>query len=796
MASTYVNDLRLNEMATGDASGTWGTVTNTNLELIGEALGYGTEGITTNANTHTTTVADGATDPGRAMYIEYTGTLDSACTITIAPNTLNRMHFIENGTSGSQNIIIKQGSGATITIPPGDTKAVYLDGAGSGAAVVDAFASLSVVDLKVQDDLTVTDDLIVGGDIDLEGAIDVNGTANLDVVDIDGAVDMASTLQVDGAITSSAGATITTADNLDTLSLVSTDADANVAPNLRMYRNSGSPADSDQLGKIQIEGRNDNSQDVIYGEIGSQIVDASDGTEDGRVFINTMVAGSLQSRMNILATEVVFNEESNDQDFRVESDGNANMLFVDGGNNTVGINDSTPAALFTVKASANTYAGGFRIEGTDETTALGITHVNGDNFFSGNATDDHLVLTSDGKLGIGTASPGSALHVDKSFSGTLVTFHQTAGSSSADRGLDVETSSTGTTVQRWINSGTTLAQISGSGILSVGTSLGTDAVLNVIRSSGEVFRADANNGAFRLVADQGQVFANVMRVTPGALSAPSYAFVGETNTGISRPTSSAINFVTGGSENARFHDGSLLIGTESLDGNAQKLHVFQNANNKFTGIFACGGNNVNRFGPAIRCGTDDNSGTNTMLTFQDGNGDGIGTITSSGGTVSYGAFTAHHEVNVPDADNPSDDTNAYPYGTLVEVVSTYLSDTNKQGSIRYTVQKSQSANSKKVLGAYCSNMGPNPMVPTSGTYANNLHMISILGDGHIICNNSGGNIEIGDGICTSSTAGIGMKATDNPSMIVGIAQEDVTFSGSGTKLVAVQFGVQQFTPWS
>lgn len=185
-----------------------------------------------------------------------------------------------------------------------------------------------------------------------------------------------------------------------------------------------------------------------------------------------------------------------------------------------------------------------------------------------------------------------------------------------------------------------------------------------------------------------------------------------------------------------------------------------------------------------------------MLTFQDGNGDGIGTITSSGGTVTYGAFTAHHEVNVPDADNPSDDTDAYPYGTLVEVVSTYLSDTNKQGSIRYTVQKSQSANSKKVLGAYCSNMGPNPMVPTSGTYANNLHMISILGDGHIICNNSGGNIEIGDGICTSSTAGIGMKATDNPSMIVGIAQEDVTFSGSGTKLVAVQFGVQQFTPWS
>ena len=198
--ATYVNNLRLKEIATGDESGTWGTSTNTNLELIGEALGIGTEAITTNADTHTTTVADGSADSGRAMHLKYTGTLDSACTITIGPNTMKRVQIIENATSGSQNIIISQGSGANITIPAGDTKVIYLDGAGSGAAVVDAFASLNVVDLKVQDDLTVTDDLIVNGDIDLEGAIDVNGTSNLDVVDIDGAVDMASTLTVAGVV--------------------------------------------------------------------------------------------------------------------------------------------------------------------------------------------------------------------------------------------------------------------------------------------------------------------------------------------------------------------------------------------------------------------------------------------------------------------------------------------------------------------------------------------------------------------------------------------------------------------
>jgi len=201
MASTYVNDLRLNEMATGDQSGAWGTVTNTNLELIGDAFGYATEAITTNADTHATVIADGAADAGRAMVLKYTGTLDSACTITISGGdastfTVSKLWYIHNATSGSQNIIITSGSGANITIAAGQTKCVYTDGAGSGGAVIDTFAALSVVDLFVDDDLTVTDDLTVGGDIDLEGSIDVNGTANLDAVDIDGAV------QIDAAFTS------------------------------------------------------------------------------------------------------------------------------------------------------------------------------------------------------------------------------------------------------------------------------------------------------------------------------------------------------------------------------------------------------------------------------------------------------------------------------------------------------------------------------------------------------------------------------------------------------------------
>jgi len=174
--ATYVNNLRLKEIATGDESGTWGTSTNTNLELIGEALGFGTEAITTNADTHTTTIADGSSDAGRALFLKYTGTLDSACTITIGPNTMKRVHIIENATSGSQNIIISQGSGANVTIGPGDAKCVYLDGAGSGAAVVDAFVDLDLSGGSVNVSTVKTN----SGDMTFDSAGDI-------ILDADGA---------------------------------------------------------------------------------------------------------------------------------------------------------------------------------------------------------------------------------------------------------------------------------------------------------------------------------------------------------------------------------------------------------------------------------------------------------------------------------------------------------------------------------------------------------------------------------------------------------------------------------
>ena len=165
--------------------------------------------------------------------------------------------------------------------------------------------------------------------------------------------------------------TITTADNNAQLILVNTDADANIAPLMQFYRNSSSPADNDQTGRIEFNARNDNSQDVNYATVVTQIVDASDGEEDGRFAINTMVAGTSQSRIDIRASETIINNESIDVDFRVESDGNTHALFLDSGGSKLGINTSSPEhALHVVSTGTSNEDGIIKIGGTNANLGL------------------------------------------------------------------------------------------------------------------------------------------------------------------------------------------------------------------------------------------------------------------------------------------------------------------------------------------------------------------------------------------------------------------------------------------
>ena len=168
--ATYTNNLKLKEITSGSESGSWGDSTNTNLDLIAESFGYASyDAFGSDADATKTVQNSGATQEfTRGIYVKITSTatLSATRTLTIAPNDISRVLFILNSTTGSQSITIKQGSGATITIANGATKCVYLDGAGSGAAVVEVFNSFEFASSKI----TGTTPTLTIGDGDQEDA--------------------------------------------------------------------------------------------------------------------------------------------------------------------------------------------------------------------------------------------------------------------------------------------------------------------------------------------------------------------------------------------------------------------------------------------------------------------------------------------------------------------------------------------------------------------------------------------------------------------------------------------------
>jgi hypothetical protein len=137
--ATYVNNLRLKEITTGDEDGTWGTSTNTNLELITDGFSYGTKDMAADAN-ETFTMPDATADATRGFYLKITsaGTLTATREVTLGPDTVSKVWLIENATTGSQIITIKQGSGATVNVASGSKVMLVTDGAGAGAAVINA----------------------------------------------------------------------------------------------------------------------------------------------------------------------------------------------------------------------------------------------------------------------------------------------------------------------------------------------------------------------------------------------------------------------------------------------------------------------------------------------------------------------------------------------------------------------------------------------------------------------------------------------------------------------------------
>ena len=139
MANSTSADLKLTIQATGENSGTWGQITNTNLTILEQAIaGFETVGITTGA---TLAFTNGAISNGKNQVLKLIGTIGGAVNVVV-PDTLTKLYVIDNATSGAHAVTVKTSSGTGVTWGATDkgTKMVYSD----GTNVVDtAFTDLS-----------------------------------------------------------------------------------------------------------------------------------------------------------------------------------------------------------------------------------------------------------------------------------------------------------------------------------------------------------------------------------------------------------------------------------------------------------------------------------------------------------------------------------------------------------------------------------------------------------------------------------------------------------------------------
>jgi len=248
MANSTSASLKLTVQQTGENSGTWGQITNTNLLILEQAIG-GYDAVNA-ASGATLTFSNGVLSNGKNQVLKLTGTITGNVNVTI-PDSIEKTYIVENATSGAHTVTFKTSSGTGVTWSATDKgkKILYSDGTNIEEGIT------SADNLLVSGNVTFVSNASITGNANVTANLDVDGTANLDVTDIDGAL-----------------------------------------------------------------------------------------TQDGGA---------------------VFNEDSADVDFRVESNTNQHMLFVDAGNDRIGINTSTPTK--TLQINGNCKATAFEGDGSSLT---------------------------------------------------------------------------------------------------------------------------------------------------------------------------------------------------------------------------------------------------------------------------------------------------------------------------------------------------------------------------------------------------------------------------------------------
>ena len=197
MASSYTSNSGIEKPGDGDQSGSWGDTINTNMDIIDRSIN-GVGAITLSGTTHTLTTTDGTLSDGMYKVLVLGGSPSGTNTITISPNDQDKVYIVVNGSG--QTATFTQGSGGNVSVLNGDSKIIYADGAGSGAAVVDVTADLSFSSVNI--DGGTIDGTAIGGASAAAGSfttLDTSSTVNLNLT-TDSSSSTSGALIVDGGV--------------------------------------------------------------------------------------------------------------------------------------------------------------------------------------------------------------------------------------------------------------------------------------------------------------------------------------------------------------------------------------------------------------------------------------------------------------------------------------------------------------------------------------------------------------------------------------------------------------------
>ena len=187
MASTYSTDLKLELMATGENAGTWGTKTNTNLNLVQQAIA-GYQAIDVASSDVTLVMSNASISNARNMVLNFTGTLSGNRTVNL-PDSIEKFYILKDGTTHSGNTLtFKTTSGTGFELDEGKIHAAYSDGTNvtevalntlGGTIGTASIADDAVTNAKIANDAVNSDQIAADAVTNAKVAADAVDTTQL-----------------------------------------------------------------------------------------------------------------------------------------------------------------------------------------------------------------------------------------------------------------------------------------------------------------------------------------------------------------------------------------------------------------------------------------------------------------------------------------------------------------------------------------------------------------------------------------------------------------------------------------